>query len=359
MGWCPHCQQEYDEDNETQPCCYSCGHPIACGGDCPDHQTDDPIEVYDQESDSGPIICCVESLGLKVLDVLGEALASRGVPLYASDYSLTESVLFDGFMRGRRLDESRPAAEILRIARAILVLPWRNRIPERLLNHLSTFGPKVVVAAESRRQLEGDFSSMVTQPLVVELNERELYGSIRTGGDSNLVDLLVLLATSSAPEILIDAPSVASVEVLGRCWDSILHQLELDFGGVYSMDPRAFEELIAELLEREKFRVELTQPKRDGGRDVLAYQDGPLGNHLHYVECKRFAPDRKVDVGLVRALYGVTVRDRATSAALITTSGFTKPATEFAVEIPRALTLRDGAYLSDWIKRLRGSENFP
>lgn len=31
MAYCPHCNVRYDETNETQPCCHSCGHPISCG----------------------------------------------------------------------------------------------------------------------------------------------------------------------------------------------------------------------------------------------------------------------------------------------------------------------------------------
>ena len=33
MAFCPHCNIPYDEDNETQPCCGGCGHPITCGCD--------------------------------------------------------------------------------------------------------------------------------------------------------------------------------------------------------------------------------------------------------------------------------------------------------------------------------------
>jgi len=31
MAYCPHCNQRYDDTNETQPCCFRCGHPISCG----------------------------------------------------------------------------------------------------------------------------------------------------------------------------------------------------------------------------------------------------------------------------------------------------------------------------------------
>jgi hypothetical protein len=36
MTQCPHCHLAYDEDNDTQPCCGSCGHPITC--ECNDEQ---------------------------------------------------------------------------------------------------------------------------------------------------------------------------------------------------------------------------------------------------------------------------------------------------------------------------------
>lgn len=31
MEFCPHCQIPFDPDNETQPCCGSCGHPFTFG----------------------------------------------------------------------------------------------------------------------------------------------------------------------------------------------------------------------------------------------------------------------------------------------------------------------------------------
>jgi len=40
MAYCPHCNIRYDEDNETQPCCGACGHPISCG--CSGHSWSRP-----------------------------------------------------------------------------------------------------------------------------------------------------------------------------------------------------------------------------------------------------------------------------------------------------------------------------
>lgn len=45
MAWCPHCNHFYDEDNESQPCCGACGHPISCG--CHGH-SDAPPARHDR-----------------------------------------------------------------------------------------------------------------------------------------------------------------------------------------------------------------------------------------------------------------------------------------------------------------------
>ena len=33
MAFCPHCNLRYETDNDTQPCCPDCGHPIGCCSD--------------------------------------------------------------------------------------------------------------------------------------------------------------------------------------------------------------------------------------------------------------------------------------------------------------------------------------
>lgn len=45
MGWCPHCNHGYDDDSDSQPCCLTCGHPLTCGGGCPDGR---PISEAEQ-----------------------------------------------------------------------------------------------------------------------------------------------------------------------------------------------------------------------------------------------------------------------------------------------------------------------
>ncbi len=112
-------------------------------------------------------------------------------------------------------------------------------------------------------------------------------------------------------------------------WREIIQYLHSNPNELYGLTPRRFEELIAELLDRDGMDVELTPASKDGGRDVLAYANTSIGRHLFYVECKRYSPGNPVGVKLVRELYGVLEAHKATAGMIVTTSNFTKGAVDF------------------------------
>jgi Holliday junction resolvasome RuvABC ATP-dependent DNA helicase subunit/putative sterol carrier protein len=102
-----------------------------------------------------------------------------------------------------------------------------------------------------------------------------------------------------------------------------------------------FERLVTSLLERMGFRPEMTKASGDGGIDIVAVLDRPIIGGRYLVQCKRFASDTVVGSATVREFYGALVADRtATKGILITTSGFSDPAREFAAGLP--LELIDG-----------------
>jgi len=77
---------------------------------------------------------------------------------------------------------------------------------------------------------------------------------------------------------------------------------------------------------------------------------------LYVVECKRFCPDRRIGPHLVRGLYGVVERERATRGILATTSFFTPGArVEANGDLAYRLSLRDGKDMGDWIRATRAS----
>ena len=97
-------------------------------------------------------------------------------------------------------------------------------------------------------------------------------------------------------------------------------------------------------------------PSGDRGVDIYARRSNPLGPVLYVVECKRFSPERPVGPELVRALYGVVERERASRGILATTSFFTPGARiEANGDLAYRLTLRDARDLGDWIQAARPS----
>lgn len=132
--------------------------------------------------------------------------------------------------------------------------------------------------------------------------------------------------------------------------DEFLRRLHGQPGLLHQLTPRGFEELVAELLGRLKYEVTLTPASKDGGKDIYAAKKDHLGTFLYVVECKKYAPDHPVGVGVVRQLNGVVQAERATAGILATTSFFTKGAKEFQQKISFQLSLKDYLGIRDWIE---------
>lgn len=120
---------------------------------------------------------------------------------------------------------------------------------------------------------------------------------------------------------------------------------------VYSLTPREFEELVAELFVRQGFNVELTPETRDGGCDIIATKNIGGLPFMLLIECKRYSIDNPVDVSLIRSLLGVQTDRKANKAVLVTTSRFTKPARDFAERQQHLISLIDIDDLMDMLPR--------
>lgn len=164
-------------------------------------------------------------------------------------------------------------------------------------------------------------------------------------GRSALVDVLFLPPDSGGPRIHIPT----SVDIVG--WTPRLAALSANPDELFRLAPRAFEELVAELLNRDGFETTLTPCSRDGGRDVLAARLLPTGPMLCLVECKRYAKERPVSIQYVRGLFGTVVSERASNGLLVTTSSFTGPARAFAAQHQYRMALKEYTDLLAWLKR--------
>lgn len=126
---------------------------------------------------------------------------------------------------------------------------------------------------------------------------------------------------------------------------------------MYKVSSREFEQIVEQVLQDDGFETRLTQPTRDGGRDIIATKAGINGRPVvFYVECKRYARTNKVSVELVRALYGVQTADRINKACLVTSSHFTSDAINFAQSQNVMIDLVDGDALHNMI--IRSAETY-
>ena len=150
----------------------------------------------------------------------------------------------------------------------------------------------------------------------------------------------------------LSAEKTQSIRIVSKeFWDGLIRGLAAKPEALYSISPRTFEELIAELLRREGMKTVLTPPTRDGGRDVLVMSSSVIGELLFLVECKRYAPNRPVDVSIVRELFGVLGHERATGALIATTSYFTEAALKFRKPIQYQMGFKDYDAIRTWLAR--------
>ncbi len=119
---------------------------------------------------------------------------------------------------------------------------------------------------------------------------------------------------------------------------------------LYEIEPRRFEDLIASIMKDMGFDIELTKATRDGGRDIIASIKNSVTDMLCYIECKRYAPENKIGVGIVRKVVGVHTLRKPTKSIIVTTSFFTKDAIEEAKIIENQIDLKNFNNLKDWLE---------
>lgn len=141
-----------------------------------------------------------------------------------------------------------------------------------------------------------------------------------------------------------------AVELTGI--QKLIMRISEDRDLIYDVTSRQFEEIVEQLLRDDGFETYLTKPTRDGSRDIMASKTGINGKPVvFYVECKRYARRNKVNVGIVRELYGVQTSEKINKACVITSSLFTRDAIEFAEKQNVMIDLVDGDALHKMIQR--------
>jgi restriction system protein len=117
---------------------------------------------------------------------------------------------------------------------------------------------------------------------------------------------------------------------------------------IKSLSWKEFEELVAEAYRRKGYSVvENYGVGPDGGIDLVLKKAG----NLILVQCKRWKT-QKVDVRVVREMYGVMTAEHASGVIIITSGLFTQEAKIFAEGKP--IDLVEGHQVVDLIKSAQG-----
>jgi HJR/Mrr/RecB family endonuclease len=129
----------------------------------------------------------------------------------------------------------------------------------------------------------------------------------------------------------------------------IIYDIYKNNDQIHQLGSRQFEELIAELLFKQGFEVQLTKQTRDGGYDILAIYHMPSQAPQKWlVECKKFT-ENKVGIEVIRSFKEVIQAENANRGVIATTSYFTKDAYKKQQEVPYLLDFRDKDAVMKWI----------
>lgn len=181
-----------------------------------------------------------------------------------------------------------------------------------------------------------------------ELNEEYKLSLDELLGD--LSDLTSTLAVNYGRLIYIPKkPEIIILELVVPINQDLVQKIRKQPSILYSISPRDFEELIAELFERRGFKVQLTKQTRDGGKDIIAFHEMMGITSKYIIECKKYAKHRKVTLELVQRLFGVKLSEGANKAILVTTSSYTKDAISFGRNHIWDLALKDYRDIMSWI----------
>lgn len=190
-----------------------------------------------------------------------------------------------------------------------------------------------------------------------KLAQEDLYGDLKSA--DTFKAMMQVAEALLIPIISVeDEPSDNVSEVIGSFSAAIMKQLQKSPESIFDLDSRQFEELVAEILASFGWKVRLTASTRDGGYDVFGIsKDEAAGVETSWlVECKKYAPDRKVGVEVIRSLYGVNMDIQASNILVATTSMFSKGVRD--VQASRYnLSLKDYSGVLEWVNSYRPNPN--
>lgn len=140
---------------------------------------------------------------------------------------------------------------------------------------------------------------------------------------------------------------------------SLLSKLKGYTPSIDNLTWRQFEKLIASLLEKDGYEVELMQGTKDGGVDVIAVMDlGPSGFFKTLWQAKKNNIKNKVGISIVRELADTRQEFGASKGIIVTSSYLTKGALQRIERDKYILGKVDRDDLNAWVKKTLLGNNY-
>jgi len=117
-----------------------------------------------------------------------------------------------------------------------------------------------------------------------------------------------------------------------------------------TLDWRVFEKLLADMLTKLGYCIELQRGTKDGGVDLFAVKHDHFGPQRYLLQAKRW--NHNVGIEPVRQLAFLHAYHRMTKSCLATTATFTKEAWNLGTQYQWQLELRDFEGLKSWLSQI-------
>jgi hypothetical protein len=176
-----------------------------------------------------------------------------------------------------------------------------------------------------------------------ELELRDLYNTLGFGltqisrqyerVEKEIARVVSSFAKSDSAERILYNPCVSEIEpAVKEVYSHLIKEIAKSPSRIFSLKPRQFETIIAEILDNQGWLVELTAETHDGGYDIFAVsKKEPSSMKTGFiVECKLYSPQNKVGIEVARQLLHVKSELHVPGALIVTSSDFTSGVYNYA-----------------------------
>lgn len=200
--------------------------------------------------------------------------------------------------------------------------------------------PFILKAGEKFGEIGSNMAIELIEDLIT-YQYRNPWGGLETSDWKNIIDLKDLFESEGLEAFYGKFLDQRYIDFLNRNFDSI-----------DQMHWRKFEQLSAEFLDREGYRVDLGPGRGDDGVDVRAWpKDGAAGTPpAIIVQCKR--QKASVEKVVVKSVYADVLHEKATSGLIVTTSRLSPGAAQTADVRHYPIEVADRNTLRNWLEQL-------